>query len=291
MTPQKEELRTLHPDQEIEVHRRWLVTLMEPIEATTVPTIAATSDNVDTVWNQAMAEAFCSNRIEGTLATWDEAREFMQDWTRRPRRQAPHAIREDLKDIRHTFRETYEQACDPWDIRDAKDFMVQAGMIHRRLFRHRPEYRPGQWKEVLNRGGRAMFAWPQNVEPLLQQTWELSQEVPAGLARAMVRNFGFINTHPFENGNGRTGRILMNNDLSLVGLERCVMTLTHKEHIVRASDKLRDTFDASDLPNSYIACQQATHQRDWSDVESVMRELQNSGELGDRRVNADNDST
>lgn len=279
------QLPMIDPEDEPEAHRRWLEILTVALSNSGITGVSAGDHPVEAIVNQAMAEAFCSNVVANTTATWSEASRMMREPTRRARRQAPHPIRQDLRDIRRTFLQTFEHAMDPWETSTAEEFMDQTKEIHRRMFRHREDYLPGCWKEVPNQGGRTMFAWPENVEPLLRQTFEFGMAVPEGLQRAIIWNFGFINTHPFTNGNGRTGRVIMNNELTRTGQARCVVTHSHKLSIVTRSNAIIERFEDEGLGEAYAECQRQTQQRDWADIDQTMLELWQQGELGQRTVN------
>ncbi len=61
---------------------------------------------------------------------------------------------------------------------------------------------------------------------------KLASSVPEGLARAIFYAFLVSDVHPFSDGNGRLSRLMMNAELSRVGLCRIVIpTLFHEQYV------------------------------------------------------------
>ena len=60
----------------------------------------------------------------------------------------------------------------------------------------------------------------------------LALTVPGGFARAICYAFLVSEIHPFEDGNGRLSRLVMNSELTIVGLSRIIIsTLFHPQYV------------------------------------------------------------
>lgn len=69
-------------------------------------------------------------------------------------------------------------------------------------------------------------------EGTLQDGSRLALSVPEGLARAIYYAFLVSETHPFDDGNGRLSRLIMNAELSRLGLGRIIIpTLFHPQYV------------------------------------------------------------
>ena len=74
----------------------------------------------------------------------------------------------------------------------------------------------------------------------------MALSVPEGIARALYYAFLISEIHPFEDGNGRLSRLVMNAELSRVGLNRIIIpTLYHLPYVdsVRALTHGNDPTD------------------------------------------------
>ncbi|GAP36207.1 fic family protein [Piscinibacter sakaiensis] len=89
----------------------------------------------------------------------------------------------------------------------------------------RPGASPGQT-------GTTEFVLPEMVRGTLDEGSRLALSVPEGLARAIYYAFLVSEVHPFSDGNGRLSRLVMNAELSRVGLNRIIIpTLYHLQYV------------------------------------------------------------
>jgi hypothetical protein len=96
----------------------------------------------------------------------------------------------------------------------------------------RPEANPGHVKERTNYAGTTEFVRPEHVRGTLLEGSRLALSVPEGLARAVYYAFLVSEVHPFDDGNGRLCRLVMNAELSRVGLNRIIIpTLFHPQYV------------------------------------------------------------
>ena len=75
----------------------------------------------------------------------------------------------------------------------------------------------------------------------LKEGSRLSLSVPEGLARAIYYAFLISEIHPFDDGNGRLSRLVMNAELSRAGLHRVIIpTLFHPQYVDCARNLTRN---------------------------------------------------
>ena len=100
------------------------------------------------------------------------------------------------------------------------------------MMEKRPERNPGHFKLQANRAGGTWFVEPRLVRGTLIEGSILGRSVPEGLPRAIYYAFLISEVHPFDDGNGRVSRIVMNAELSRSGEARIIIpTLFHEEYV------------------------------------------------------------
>jgi Fic family protein len=87
----------------------------------------------------------------------------------------------------------------------------------------RPDKRPGRLKKKSNQAGSTIFVEPEKVEGTLVQGFELYKKLSAGMLRALFMHFLVAECHPFDDGNGRLARIMMNAELVDAGLHKIIV--------------------------------------------------------------------
>lgn len=100
------------------------------------------------------------------------------------------------------------------------------------MLSRRPEVNPGELKTEVNFAGTTRFVEPGFVRGTLQEGSSIALSVPEGMARAIFYAFLVSEVHPFEDGNGRISRLMMNAELSRLGLCRIIIpTLYHPQYV------------------------------------------------------------
>ena len=119
---------------------------------------------------------------------------------------------------------------------------------HKQMMEKRPEVAPGELKLQMNYAGTTAFVAPAFVRGTLQEGASIAMTVPEGLPRAIYYEFLVSEVHPFNDGNGRMARLLMNAELSRRGACRVIIpTLFHPQYV-----DCKKQLTASNTPEAYI---------------------------------------
>lgn len=212
---------------------------------------APVTHTLESTLNFAFLESYFSNFIEGTEFPFEEARDIAM---------AGKIVETRPKDS-HDILGVYNLAKDPaWATLTlpAGDIVLdQLRQRHQVQMNARPEAGPGEFKTVANRVGVTQFVDPSMVNGTLIQGVEILQALPAGTARALFAMFLVAEVHPFNDGNGRLARLVMNAELSHAGGCRIIVPTLFRDEYV---DGLR-AMSAGD-PEAYIRSMLRIH--DWT---------------------------
>ncbi|MEX2621659.1 MAG: Fic family protein [Egibacteraceae bacterium] len=221
-------------------------------------------------------EAYFSNFIEGTEFEVSEAVEIVFYG------KIPQARPADAHDILGTYQlvsDPAEMATVP--VGGGEHLLQLLRSRHATIMQARPDKRPGQFKTVANRVGSRVFVAPEEVIGTLQAGWERVGALDDPFARAVTAMFVVSEVHPFDDGNGRVARVMMNAELVAAGQVRIVIPTVYRNNYLAA---LRG-MSANGRPDALIAvlafAQRWTSQIDWSSVETVMGELEATHALRD----------
>jgi fido (protein-threonine AMPylation protein) len=179
--------------------------------------IKETSKSLSHFNHKAFFEAYFSNFIEGTIFEVKEAEKIVFD------KKVPAARPADAHDILSTYKivsDPNEMRCLPRNAQDLEDILKGR---HKFLFNERPDILPGEFKTVNNQAGSTVFVHPDYVKGTIQKAFDLYQSLPVGLARAIYVMFFISDIHPFNDGNGRISRIMMNAELYSQGLSTIII--------------------------------------------------------------------
>lgn len=174
----------------------------------------------------AFIESYFSNYVEGTKFSIEEAEGIVLRNAIVPGRP------KDSHDILGVFNQALRAGTR--DSVPPPDAAFVAGLQERHgaLLERRPEANPGVLKTDANFAGTTQFVLPAFVRGTLQEGSKLALSVPEGLARAIYYAFLLSETHPFDDGNGRLSRLIMNAELSRLGLCRVIIpTLFHPQYV------------------------------------------------------------
>ncbi len=173
-------------------------------------------------------EAYFSNYIEGTEFTLDEAAAIVFE------ARVPAGRPEDAYDVLGTYRivnDEDEMARTP---ADADEVIRLLRARHGQLMEARPDRRPGRFKERANRAGSTIFVAPNLVEETLHRGFDAGRALLSPFARAVFLGFLTSEVHPFDDGNGRISRMMMNAELSRAGEGRIIIPTVYRNNYLAA---------------------------------------------------------
>jgi len=180
----------------------------------------------------AFFESYFSNYIEGTEFEVKEAADIVYRGAKLPNRTG------DSHDILGTFEVCGDRREMTRTVDDGIEFVELLRARHRVLLRGRPEKEPGILKERANRAGNTPFVEPRLVRGTLKAGFERLATLDEPLARALYMMFIVSEVHPFNDGNGRIARVMMNAELVIGKRTKLIIPTVFREDYLLALRKL-----------------------------------------------------
>lgn len=197
----------------------------------------------------AFFESYFSNYIEGTEFIVEEAKEIIDSGMPKPRRD------EDSHDILGTYRlvsNREEMSRVPHSKQELFDLLCHRHAI---LLQGRPSMQPGMFKQQNNRAGDTVFVDARLVQGTLAKGFQRYEALQDPVARAIFMMFMISEVHPFNDGNGRIARVMMNAEL--VHADQCriiVPTVFRMDYLLTLRKLSRQK-----NPEAYIQVMQKLH--------------------------------
>jgi Fic family protein len=130
------------------------------------------------------------------------------------------------------------------------------------------EYIPKKrFKLLKNQAGSTIFVNPENVLGTLKQGFDLYRKIDTAFGRAVFMMFLISEVHPFNDGNGRVGRIMMNGELVANGEQRVIIPIVYRNNYLAALRALSNSGYAEALIRTLDFAQKYTHSIDWSNLQ------------------------
>jgi hypothetical protein len=218
-------------------------------------------------------EAYFSNWIEGTEFELHEAEAIVF------KRAIPENRSEDAHDVLGTF----ELVNDPVRRRQlpgcGQELLDILRSHHALMLERRPQVGPGSFKTRENRAGATTFVHPDLVNGTLIEGYRYYEALPAGLAKAIFMMFLVAEVHPFTDGNGRVGRVLMNAALSAVDEQRIVIPLVYRDEYLQGLRALSRNANPQPLIRVLDYAQGYAARIDWSDLRRAEDMLERTNAL------------
>lgn len=173
--------------------------------------------------NLTFFESYFSNHIEGTEFSLEEAEEIAFE---KKEIYARHQDSHDILAHNEISLDMSEMNRVPVSAAELIDILQ---LRHEILLAERPNKRPGEFKQKANKAGATDFVLPELLEGTLVQGFDIYQSVPAGMLRAIFIHFMVSECHPFDDGNGRLARIMMNAELVSQDQFKVIIPIVHRE--------------------------------------------------------------
>jgi hypothetical protein len=205
-------------------------------------------------------EAYFSNWIEGTEFELEEAEQIVFE------QQMPDGRFEDACDVLGTF-ELVNDPIKRAQLPDGPEELLDLLRSHHaQMLERRPAAGPGTFKAQANQAGGTSFVHPDLVVGTLIEGYRYYAALPAGLSRAIFLMFLISEVHPFVDGNGRIGRVLMNAALSADDEQRIVIPLSYRDDYLQGLRALSRNGDPRPLVRVLDFAQRYAAAIDWSDL-------------------------
>ncbi len=196
-----------------------------------------TPDSDEVFYTTAFFDAYFSNFIEGTEFVVEEAFEIIPSGIVPPNRP------EDGHDILGTYRivgSIDEMTKIPRSFEEFEDLLISR---HAVILEGRPDKRPGQYKQRPNIAGLTRFVDPSLVRGTLRQGYELYRGLVNPFARALAMMFFVLEVHPFDDGNGRIARVMMNAELVASGQARIIIPSVFRNEYLSGLKRMTNECD------------------------------------------------
>lgn len=184
-------------------------------------------------------ESYFSNYIEGTKFEVNEALEIVETGKIIPKRI------NDSHDILGTFKIVSNRAEMNTVPTTENEFLAILKYRHATLMEGRSDMKPGIFKTKANQAGNTFFVLPDLVEGTLRYGFRLYTVLSDPFAKAIFMMFICSEVHPFNDGNGRVSRIMMNAELVKGGRTRIIVPTVFREDYLLSLRRLSRNNDPS----------------------------------------------
>lgn len=223
----------------------------------------------------AFFESYFSNYIEGTELTIEDAKLIIE--TNRP---LP-AKNEDSHDMLGTFHivsNRQEMSIVPTTAEELLDILQSR---HGRMLSARPGKHPGMFKMQNNRAGNSFFMDCELVRGTLKRGFELYHALRSPYARALFMLFMVSEVHPFDDGNGRISRIMMNAELTHANESKIIIPTVFRTDYLGALRKLTRQSDPAVLIRAINRVRLFSSQLQTDDFETMKFQLERANAFSD----------
>jgi fido (protein-threonine AMPylation protein) len=149
------------------------------------------------------------------------------------------------------------------------EFLQLLRSRHATILRSRADKRPGSFKESANRAGDSLFVLPGLVAGTLRAGWERLAELDTAFERAVYVMFLVSEVHPFDDGNSRLARIMMNTELVAGAQSRIIVPTVFGDDYLGALRRLTRQEDPSVLIKALRYGHDYTAQIDFSNLDGA----------------------
>ena len=213
-------------------------------------------------------EAYFSNYIEGTEFALVEAERIVYQ------HEQPAGRQKDTHDLVGTFEIVSDEAEMRRRFDNVDEFLEAMRTRHATIMGGRPENRPGEFKQMANQAGNSRFVDPDLMYGTFIEGHARLADLDTPWERATCTMFLVAEVHPFDDGNGRMARIMMNGELVANDETRIIIPTGYRSDYLGALRRLtRD-----DDPSVFLKAMRYAH--DWTfgiefdDVASATAQMQ-----------------
>jgi Fic family protein len=218
----------------------------------------------------AFFDAYFSNFIEGTEFEVEEARAIVFEG------HIPAERPSDAHDVLGTYAivgSAERMARSVTTLSSFDAFVEQLWETHRTIMTQRADKRPGEFKTRRNRAGDSQFVSPEHVRGTLRIGFDLARALPHAFQRAIALTFVVTEVHPFDDGNGRVARALMNAELVADKQARIIIPTVYRDEYLQGLRNLTRQHYSETLIAVLDFAQRWTAAVDWSDFARAEQQL------------------
>ncbi len=212
-------------------------------------------------------EAYFSNFIEGTEFELAEALDVVYAGRQIAGRAA------DSHDLLGTYRVVADLSGMSLATSDPDEALQLLRSRHDTIMAGRPDKRPGLFKEAANRAGSSLFVLPALVEGTVLAGLEHVHALDTAFERAVFVMFVVSEVHPFDDGNGRVARVMMNAELVQGGQSRIIVPTVFRDDYLGGLRLLTRQADPSILIKSLRYLHDYTSRVDFGTTDKATRAL------------------
>lgn len=212
-------------------------------------------------------EAYFSNFIEGTEFAIEDAAAIVFE------NHIPKARPQDAHDILGTYRIVSDHKGMSRTPESLTDFEFLLKRRHAEIMQARPDKSPGVYKRAPNRAGVTMFVAPDLVRGTLDQGLKVCRSLSAPFQRAAFMMFLISEVHPFDDGNGRVARIMMNAELVAGREQRIIIPTIYRANYLAALKAISNRAACEPLIRMLDYAQRFTLSIDWRDFARARADL------------------
>jgi hypothetical protein len=221
----------------------------------------------------AFLESYFSNYVEGTKFDIEQARDIVMNnaiVSNRPK---------DSHDILGVFRLAMTHPFRDSPPIAGPEFLEGLEYWHAEMLKMRPEANPGKPKLEVNYAGTTRFVEPAYVRGTLTEGSRLALSVPEGFARSVYYAFLVSEVHPFDDGNGRLSRLVMNAELTRNGLSRIIIPTLYHPQYVDCARALTRTNEPGGFVKSLAKMARWSHKFDYSNLDNAITMMRTTNAL------------
>lgn len=213
-------------------------------------------------------ESYFSNYIEGTEFEIDEAEKIIFEKSEINHR---HQDSHDVMSVFDVVQDYTEMVTVPNNADELTNLLSQR---HALIMAARPEKRPGKLKLSINKAGDSVFVKPEQVEGTISQAFSVYNKLPEGLPRAIFMQFLISECHPFDDGNGRLSRIMMNAELVYAEQFKIIVPTVHRESYLNGLRQATHNGKFRTLTKVFSDLHGYTSNVNWSDYAEARFQLE-----------------
>lgn len=234
-------------------------TLHDALRAT--PPLTQYDTQPDNFRTRAFFEAYFSNFIEGTEFAVEEAIDIVF------KNHVPAQRPEDGRDVLGTYSLTSNRDGLSSPMETFTAFEDQLRARHAVIMGGRPDKHPGVYKSKVNRAGTTVFVHPEDVRGTLRQAFPLLHNLADPFHRAAFAMFLVSEVHPFDDGNGRLSRVMMNAELVKADAVPIIVPTVFRSNYLAALRRLSHHADPSAYIRMLSFAQAFTQRVPWTSLE------------------------